>query len=128
MNIPDGLLYTKEHEWAKVEGSEAKIGISDYAQNSLGDITFIELPKVGDDVEQFKMLTTIESVKAASDIYVPFSGKIIKVNEEIADSPQLLNESPYENGWIAIIELTDPSQRQNLMSADEYKVYTENLS
>jgi len=128
MNIPEGLLYTKEHEWVKVEGNQATVGISDYAQSSLGDITFVELPKKGDELEQFKTLATIESVKAASDIYAPLSGKVIEANDDIESSPELINQSPYENGWLVVIELKDESEKANLLSVSDYKSYTEELS
>jgi len=127
-NIPDNLFYTKEHEWAKIEGRIATVGISDYAQSALGDITFIELPKIGDELEQSKVLGNIESVKAASDVYAPLSGKVTKVNEGIIDSPELINQSPYEDGWLTIIELKDESEKSNLMNASDYKEYVEGLS
>ena len=99
MNIPENLLYTKEHEWVKVEGKKAKMGITDYAQSSLGDITFVELPSEDAECTQFKPLATVESVKAASDIYAPMSGKVIEINNEVQNKPELLNQSPYEEGW-----------------------------
>ena len=128
MNIPDNLLYTKEHEWVRIEGTSAKVGITDYAQSSLGDITFIDLPKKGDEVEQFKQLAGIESVKAASDVYAALSGKIIKVNEKLADSPQLINQAPYEDGWLAEIEVKNVEEEKNLLSANDYKSYLEGLA
>lgn len=128
MNIPENLLYTKEHEWAKIEGNIATVGITDYAQHSLGDITFVELPKVGNSVEQFKFLSTVESVKAASDVYAPLSGKIVKVNGSLANSPELINQSAYESGWIAQIQLSNIKERDNLMAASLYKNHVESLS
>jgi glycine cleavage system H protein len=128
MNIPENLFYTKEHEWVKIEGKQATIGITDYAQSSLGDITFVELPKAGEEVEQFKTLATVESVKAASDVYASMSGKIIKVNEAILNSPELINQSPYENGWFVVIEIKDEKEKENLMSSADYKIYVEGLS
>jgi len=128
MNIPEDLLYTKEHEWAKVEGNQATVGISDYAQSSLGDITFVELPKVGDELEQFKTLATIESVKAASDVYAPLSGKVLKVNDKVEGAPETVNQSSYEDGWFAVLEIKDEGEKSNLMSPADYKAYIEELS
>ncbi|MDD5730692.1 MAG: glycine cleavage system protein GcvH [Candidatus Omnitrophica bacterium] len=128
MNVPEGLLYTKEHEWAKIEGNLATVGITDYAQHSLGDITFVELPKIGNKAEQSKYLSTVESVKAASDVYAPFSGKIVKVNEALSKSPEFLNQSPYKEGWIAVVEIQDLKEKDNLMAAAAYSKYLETLS
>lgn len=128
MEIPEGLLYTKEHEWIKIEGNLGTIGITDYAQNALGDITFVELPKVGDEVKQFEPFASVESVKAASDIYAPMSGKVVKLNEKLSTSPELINSSPYGDGWIAVIEISDEKEKENLMTAEEYKKYVEELS
>ena len=127
MNIPDNLLYTKEHEWASVKGKEATIGITDYAQGSLGDITFVDVPKQGAALEQFKQCATVESVKAASDVYAPLSGKVIKVNAELSKHPELVNQSPYEKGYFAVIEIKDEKEKSKLMSAADYKKYVENL-
>ncbi|MFC1807152.1 glycine cleavage system protein GcvH [Candidatus Omnitrophota bacterium] len=128
MNVPGNLLYTKEHEWAKVEGTIVTVGISDFAQNSLGDITFIELPEVGAQLQQSKRLGTVESVKAASDIYAPLSGKVTEVNDTIVSSPELVNQAPYEGGWFAKIALKDENETKSLMSADDYTKYVEGLS
>lgn len=128
MNIPDNLIYTKEHEWLKIEGNSGTAGITDYAQSSLGDITFVELPKVGDRVEQFKQFATVESVKAASDVYAPVSGKVVKVNEELLNSPELINQSPYEKGWFAVIEIENEKEKENLLSASDYKKYLKGLT
>lgn len=123
MNVSEGLFYTKEHEWVKIDGSMAKMGISDHAQHQLGDITFIELPSQYTQCEQFKRIATIESVKAASDIYAPLSGKIAAVNNKVVENPELVNQSPYEQGWLLAIELKDKSQIENLMNADQYTKY-----
>ena len=125
MNIPTSLLYTKEHEWIKLVGNQGVIGITDYAQAALGDVTFVELPKVGDEIRQFETFATIESVKAVSDVYAPMSGKVVKVNERLETNPELINQSPYEEGWLAVIEITDESEKDNLMTAEEYKKYLE---
>ena len=127
MEIAEHLLYTKEHEWINIEGDEATIGISDYAQESLGDITFIELPGIGDEVEQFEEFVSLESVKAASDIFAPMSGEIIEVNEDLNEDPGLINKSPYEKGWIVRIKLSDPEEQSNLMTAEEYDKFLESV-
>ena len=123
MNVPEGLLYTKEHEWVKIDGALAKMGITDHAQSALGDVTFIELPAQYAHCDQFKQLGTIESVKAASDIYAPLSGKIASVNNDVVDNPELVNKSPYDEGWLVVIEVTEESQTGNLMNAESYKQY-----
>lgn len=125
MEVPNDYLYTKEHEWICVEGQQATVGISDYAQEQLGDITFIELPAIEDEVEQFGELASLESVKAASDIFSPISGKIIEVNSDLEEEPGTINKSPYEKGWIAKIDITDMDELSNLMTADEYNKFLE---
>jgi len=128
MNMPQDLLYTKEHEWVRIKGNLATVGIADYAQGSLGDITFIELPKVGDKVEQFGEISTIESVKAVSDVYAPVSGKIVKINEELINSPEIINQSPYEKGWFVVIEIKDEREKENLLTSQAYEEYLKGLS
>lgn len=127
MEVVDDLFYTKEHEWINIEEGNATIGISDYAQESLGDITFIELPCIDDEVDQFGELASIESVKAASEIFSPMSGKIIEVNKELEIKPGLINTSSYEKGWIAKIEIISQEDLSNLMTADEYRKFLESL-
>lgn len=127
VSIPEKYYYLKEHEWVHINGNKAKIGISDYAQQKLGDITFVELPDIGKELKQFDFLSGIESVKAASDIYSPISGKIIAVNNELEDAPELVNQSPYEKGWIAEIEIVDSSETDNIMDAAAYKKYVDGL-
>lgn len=117
------MFYTKEHEWVRVEGSEAAFGISDHAQHELGDITYIEPPEVGAAVKQFARYATVESVKAASDIFAPFSGEVIAVNEALATDPGLVNRSPEEEGWICRVRLTAPAETANLMDANAYASY-----
>lgn len=112
--------YTKEHEWASVEGNVATIGISEHAAHELGDITFVELPAVGKTVKQFDTLAGIESVKAASDIYSPLSGKVVEVNQKLEDAPELVNESAEERGWICKLEITDAGEVGALMDAAAY--------
>uniref|UniRef100_E6Q7P6 Putative glycine cleavage system protein H n=1 Tax=mine drainage metagenome TaxID=410659 RepID=E6Q7P6_9ZZZZ len=120
MNIPSDLLYSKEHEWAKVDGEIATIGITDFAQGSLGDITFVELPKVGTKVEQFANVGVIESVKTVSDLYTPLGGEIVEVNTAIDADPAALNTDPYGSGWLIKIKLSDATQTQQLLDAAAY--------
>lgn len=127
MEVKKELFYTRDHEWVKIEGNQATIGISDYAQYALGDITFVELPDVAKDIKQQETLSTIESVKAASDIYAPLSGKVIKINEALNVTPELINTSTYNEGWIAVIELDEPSEKENLMDAAGYEGYLKTL-
>jgi glycine cleavage system H protein len=127
MNIPEKYFFTKEHEWVKIDGNKAKIGISDYAQHKLGDITFVDLPAAGKTVKQFDVLTGIESVKAASDIYSPVSGKVTAVNSALESAPEMVNKSPYEQGWMAELEITNPGETSNLMDAAAYKAYVAGL-
>ena len=127
VTILDGYYYSKEHEWARIEGNRAKIGISDYAQHKLGDITFVDAPEIGKTVKQFDFLTGIESVKAASDIFAPLSGKITAFNETLDQAPELVNKSCYTDGWIAEVEISDPGETKNLMDAAAYRAYTAGL-
>jgi len=127
MNVPDGLLYTKEHEWIRIDNHLGTIGITDYAQDALGDVTFVELPKVGDSIRQFEAFSSVESVKAVSDVYAPMSGKIVKVNDGLMESPELINQSPYDKGWIVVIEISDENEKKNLMTASEYRKYLEGI-
>lgn len=120
MNFPKDLKYTPDHEWARIKGKEATCGITDFAQSELGDIVYVELPKVGSTVTQKKTCAVVESVKTASDIFAPLSGKVIKVNEAIAKSPADVNASPYDKGWLFVIEMSNPAEVNNLMSAEEY--------
>lgn len=120
MNIPKELKYSKEHEWVRVEGNKAYIGITDFAQSELGDIVFVELPEVGDEVEQNESFGSVESVKTVSELYAPVSGKVLEVNSGLEDEPELVNSSPYEQGWMIVVEMADASQVEDLMSAEEY--------
>lgn len=122
MKVVKDLYYTEDHEWVKVEGGEAYIGLADYAQDQLGDIVYVELPEVDEEYEQGEAFSAVESVKAAEDVYMPVDGKIIEVNEELLDNPALLNEDPYEN-WIVKIEITDKSQLDDLMTSEEYEKF-----
>jgi glycine cleavage system H protein len=127
MEVFENLFYTKEHEWVSLEDSVAVVGITDYAQGALGDVTFIELPKVGREVEQFEQCVAVESVKAASDVYSPLSGKIIEINEELENNPGLINQSCYQDGWIIKLEPADLNEKEKLMSAEKYKIYVKTL-
>ena len=118
---PKNLRYHKEHDWARIDGDTAVFGITDYAQEQLGDIVYIELPEVGSEVTKDSAYAEIESVKAVSDVYAPLSGTIIEVNEEAVDAPETLNESPYEDGWLIKIKLSESGQIDDLMSVEEYE-------
>ncbi|HMM21060.1 MAG TPA: glycine cleavage system protein GcvH [Selenomonadales bacterium] len=120
MKIPKELRYTKDHEWVRVEGTVAVVGITDFAQLQLGDIVFVELPGEGAMVKAGESFTVIESVKAASDIYAPVSGKIVKVNAALADAPDLINQDPYGDGWLVAVELADGSEPDGLLDNDAY--------
>ncbi|MBC7963717.1 MAG: glycine cleavage system protein GcvH [Steroidobacteraceae bacterium] len=121
------MYFTKEHEWVKVKEGIGAIGISEHAAHELGDITFVELPKIGKTVKQFDVLAAIESVKAASDIYAPLSGKVIKINEALDDAPEIVNESAEDAGWLAWIEIADETELKNLMTHDQYNEYLKTL-
>jgi glycine cleavage system H protein len=121
MNLPKELKYSEEHEWVRVEGNKAYIGITDFAQSELGDIVFVELPEDGDDVEQDQPFGSVESVKTVSELYAPLSGKILEVNTELEDAPELVNESPYEKAWMIVIEMSDESELDKLMTAEAYE-------
>ncbi len=128
MEIEENFLYTKEHEWVSVEDNIATMGITDYAQDALGDVTFVELPEIEAEVEQFEQFVSVESVKAASDIYAPMGGKVTEVNHKLEDTPGLINKDCYGKGWIAKIEVRDTDESTNLMSAEEYRSYLESLA
>ena len=117
---PKNLKYHREHDWVRIDGDTAVFGLTDYAQETLGDIVFIELPEVGTDVSAGSSYAEVESVKAVSDVYAPLSGSVLEVNDEVVDAPELINESPYEDGWLIKVRLSDPSEADDLMTADEY--------
>lgn len=121
MSIPVELRYTKEHEWVKVDGNKVTVGITDFAQNELGDIVFVELPEVGDTVTLNDSFGNVESVKTVSELYSPVSGTVVEVNEELADTPELVNESPYEGAWMIVVELSDASELDALLDAKAYE-------
>lgn len=122
MSVLKNLYYTRDHEWLKVKGNEAYIGITDFAQEQLGDIVYVELPEVEDELDKDDTFSAIESVKAASDIYMPVDGIVLEVNEELLDAPELINTDAYEN-WIVKIQLTDEAQLEELLTSEEYEEY-----
>ena len=119
--VRDDLRYTKTHEWVKVEGNIAKVGITDHAQSELTDVVFVELPEIGKEVKKGEEVCTIESVKSVAEVYSPLSGKIINVNKDLEDSPEKLNKSPYEEGWLFEVEIKDEKELDDLLSPDEYR-------
>ena len=121
MNIPDNLKYTKDHEWIKVNGDEAIVGVTDYAQNELGDIVFIEVETVGETLDMEETFGTIEAVKTVSDMFMPVSGEVLEFNEELEQSPEIVNSDPYGKGWIIKIKMSDPAQLDVLLDAAAYK-------
>ncbi len=120
-NLPKELKYSEEHEWVKTEDGKVRIGITDFAQSELGDIVFVELPEVGDEIEADEPFGSVESVKTVSELYAPVSGKVVEVNEELDDSPEFVNESPYEKAWMIAVEPSDSDEIDNLMSAEDYE-------
>ncbi|MGG6433416.1 glycine cleavage system protein GcvH [Anoxybacillus sp. D401a] len=121
MNVPKELRYSQEHEWARVEGDTVRIGITDFAQSELGDIVFVELPEVGAQLTANEPFGSVESVKTVSELYAPISGKVIAVNEELNDNPEYVNESPYDKAWMIVIEPSDMSEVDNLLTAEQYE-------
>lgn len=121
---PVDLLYTKEHEWIRVDGETGVVGITDHAQKELGEVVYIELPKVGDKVKAGQTFGSVESVKAVSELFTPVSGEVVEINEEIGNTPEILNEDSYGQGWLIKILLADPSETGDLMSNEEYDEYT----
>ncbi len=128
MEFPESLLYTKEHEWVKVEANEARVGITDYAQKELGDIVFAELPAVNEELEQSKRFGVVESVKTVSDLFSPLSGKVTEVNTSLEAEPELLNASPFEKGWMLKLEIKNKEEIKTLLSATDYKKFVEEES
>jgi glycine cleavage system H protein len=128
LNIPRELFYTESHEWAKVDGNKATVGITDYAQHELGDIVYIELPEVGREVKKGEVFGSVESVKAVSDLYSPLSGKVIEVNDELSSHPEFINQDPYGKGWIIKIEIKDEKEKNKLMNAESYELFVKEES
>jgi len=126
MDFPEELKYSREHIWIRVEGDRAVVGLTDYAQEELGLVASLELPEVGDEVEQEDSMGTIEARKTVADLYAPFSGTVLEVNHELLDNPSLVNDDPYDGGWLLEISLDDPEELKGLLSADDYLDYVEN--
>ena len=122
--FPDDLRYSREHEWVRVDGEQATIGITSFAADELGDIVFVETPEAGATISQFASFGVVESVKAVSDLYAPISGEVVEVNEALRETPELLNTAPYEGGWIARVKLSDPTEMDALLDADAYAELT----
>jgi len=122
-NVPADLKYTREHEWARVEGGRARIGITAFAQEQLGDVVFVEMPKPGARVTALKTFGVVESVKAVSDLYAPLSGEVVEVNAELGKKPELVNADPYGQGWMIVVALSDPREVDTLMSAADYEAF-----
>ncbi|MBD1380789.1 glycine cleavage system protein GcvH [Metabacillus arenae] len=121
MNTPKELRYSEEHEWVKEESGKVRIGITDFAQSELGDIVFVELPEVGDEINADEPFGSVESVKTVSELYAPISGTVVEINEDLDDSPEFVNESPYEKAWMIVIEPSDAGQIENLMTSEQYE-------
>ena len=123
MNIPAELKYSRDHEWVKIEGNHATVGITDYAQSQLGDVVFVEVPEIDTEITVGTGFSVVESVKAVSDIYAPVDGKIVKVNDALTDTPEIMNEDPYGEGWIAVIKIADSVSLDHLLSSEEYEKF-----
>jgi glycine cleavage system H protein len=127
MEFPPGLRYTKEHEWIRVEGNQAYVGITDYAQQELGDVVYVELPEAGSAVRQMEPFGVVESVKAVSDLFSPVTGSVKQVNEALFSHPELVNSDPYGQGWMILVELNDPAELDALMTAEQYAAYLQQM-
>ena len=125
MDFPDDLKYTRDHEWCRIQGNRATVGITDHAQDALGDIVYLELPAVGDEVKKGEAFGVVESTKAVSDLFAPVSGKVVEVNGPLADAPEAINEDPYEEGWMIQVEMSDPKDLADLLGGDAYKKFVE---
>ncbi len=121
VDVPEGMYYTEDHEWVRLDGDTATVGITDHAQGALGDITYVELPPVGDKVNQFEELAAVESAKAAADVYSPISGTVSEVNTDLEDSPEIVNEDPYGEGWICRLSEVEPGALSELLTAEQYR-------
>ena len=121
MNVPENLMYTDDHEWVLVVGNKGKIGITDYAQDALGDVVFVDPPNIGEDVTSGQTVSEVESTKSVSDIYAPLTGKVVEANSELDESPELLNSDPYGEGWIFIMEIDDQSSVEALLAPEQYR-------
>ncbi len=125
MNFPDDLKYTKDHEWARQKGGKVIVGITDFAQDQLGDVVFVELPAVGDEVKRGESFGVVESTKAVSELFAPVSGKVVEVNDPLVEAPETVNEDPYEEGWMIAIEPSDPKELTELLDATAYQAHVD---
>ncbi len=125
MTFPDDLRYTREHEWARRKGKNVVVGITEYAQDQLGDVVYLELPDVGDEVKKGDSFGVVESTKAVSELFSPVTGKVVEVNDPLKDSPETVNEDPYEEGWMVVIEPSDPAELEALMDTKAYQAFLE---
>jgi glycine cleavage system H protein len=125
MDFPEDLRYTREHEWARMKGDRVVVGITDFAQDQLGDVVYVELPDVGDPVKKGESFGVVESTKAVSELFAPVSGKVVEVNDPLADAPETINEDPYEEGWMIVIQPSDAAELQSLMDAKAYRSFVE---
>lgn len=125
MEFPEEVKYTEEHEWVMIEGDVVTIGITDFAQDQLGDVVFVELPEVGEQLQSGKPFGVVESVKAVSDVYAPVTGEVVEVNDNLPDDPEMINNSPYDEGWMLKIKLSDSTQLDELMDVDAYQAFIE---
>jgi glycine cleavage system H protein len=125
MDIPEDLRYTREHEWARMKGDKVVVGITDFAQDQLGDVVYVELPDVGDAVKKGEAFGVVESTKAVSELFAPVSGKVVEVNDPLSDAPETVNEDAYEEGWMIVIQPSDPKELESLMDAKAYRAFVE---
>jgi glycine cleavage system H protein len=125
MDIPEDLRYTREHEWARMKGDKVVVGITDFAQDQLGDVVYVELPDVGDPVKKGEAFGVVESTKAVSELFAPVSGKVVEVNDPLSDAPETINEDAYEEGWMIVIQASDPKELESLMDAKAYRAFVE---
>ena len=128
MEIPPNLKYTKDHEWALIEGETVTVGITEYAVQELGDVVYLELPDVGEQVDQEAVFGTVESVKAVAELFAPVSGEVVETNEDLVDTPETVNEDPFGDAWMIRIEVSDEAELEELLSADDYKAYLDEIS
>jgi glycine cleavage system H protein len=125
MNFPEDLQYTRDHEWARVQGNRVTVGITDFAQDQLGDVVYVEFPDVGDVIKKGEAFGVVESTKAVSDLFAPVSGKVVEVNSPLTDAPETVNEDPYEEGWMIVVEITDPKELAELLDGPTYRKFVE---
>jgi len=125
MTFPEDLQYTRDHEWTRLQGNRITVGITDFAQDQLGDVVYVELPEVGDVVKRGEAFGVVESTKAVSDLFAPVSGKVVEVNRPLADAPETVNEDAYEEGWMIVVEISDPKELAELMDAATYRKFVE---